>query len=653
MAAEKWVSVFDPVITFSLFFRRAVAVLILSLLMDCPICFESTSGLVAGPCGHGVCVKCTDPLFFMQGRARSTTTAPEFIPTLGKCPLCRQLLRYGDLKHVFDDDKDESRTQPHHDNNTVAFPSDPMDERVRDAVYAGPMGVGWASIHMFEPVATTEEEEEGEHHPNESATTTCSYILKDDSRLVLTDPQFHRATQTISFRLLGRRHHNDDGATAATTTAREDEGLAVFSFSDNYSFIARGLLLLPCEIHPSCVDGIWQRRRIDSNDDNDGNGMLLLLFNRQCVVQQDDTAGDCLGSFRVEETDDVDDLSSMRVIFTLLPEAVLAHPEFLGRPITTGGGTSGGGVVYDRENVWIARVQMTTTTATGAAVQPRPQNRRTSPPLPLGTCLRWQRSFGGERVHEEWILVDNTAVVLGNNGGSSSSSENTVPVPISGRDGQLYWRLDAPGPAIPIYHPNTLAENVFCQNGRIGLASYHFVMAEPTTSVAPDAGMMAAYISYEHSLAATKWPPLDNGRPIPSRMYFTNVEIMITTTKPDPVVLFLGTIDWMGTCGTTWNGATRWTYDIRFDCKFQCVVGGAVRSFEPDDIDEDNAMIMSEFGTDLVYINAAVYSGNDTTRHQFRDNMDHIRSSNDASTATVAALERALRRPAQPPSFLS
>jgi hypothetical protein len=64
--------------------------------------------------------------------------AAEFIPTLGKCPLCRQFLLYGDLKYV--------------DTLEDAFPGDPPDDMLLDAVYVGnPMGIGWSSIHLFEP----------------------------------------------------------------------------------------------------------------------------------------------------------------------------------------------------------------------------------------------------------------------------------------------------------------------------------------------------------------------------------------------------------------------------------------------------------------------------------------------------------------------
>jgi hypothetical protein len=624
--------------------------------MDCPICFESSSatGHVAGSCGHGVCVKCAGQLFLEDagGRLRSTTAVAEFIPTLGKCPLCRQFLLYGDLKYV--------------DTLADAFPGDPPDDMLLDAVYVGnPMGIGWTSIHLFEPAEARRPLLNGAIQPWSSSS---SYILKGDSFLALTDPKFYRGTNTISFRIRCASTRALAAAaiaaaataaaahvaatTAATTTTTE--GRAVLSFSDNYSFISRGILLLP--FTTSRLDGIWKRCN---------NGTQLLMFNLSCVVHNSDVR--CrLGSFRVDDGGNV-------VFLEVRHQAIVSHPEF-------GDYSSEDHRVPIRDDVWTAHVE----------TAPPPDQQ----PLPLGTRLCWRR-IGSALVHDEWILVDaNRDMILSRTRlgqqqqqqqHSDSDNNTTRRMPISGRDGQLYWRLDAPGPAFPVYNAHALAGNVFCQNGRIGLASYHFETTAAETyveqhgssaSCLPNIIVTAAYISYEHSIAATKWPPLDNGRPIPARMYFTN--IMIT----DGGTVFRGTIDWMGTHHTTWNNASCWTYEIRFDAKFQCVVGGAVRFSEHNnsghDDDDDNAAVfgrsvvpqqqqqqeqqnavLSEFGTDLVYINAAVYSGADddtpateTTRRPQPFSVDHIQSCG-ASAQTILALQRALQHPAQPHSFLS
>jgi hypothetical protein len=233
----------------------------------------------------------------------------------------------------------------------------------------------------------------------------------------------------------------------------------------------------------------------------------------------------------------------------------------------------------------------------------------------------------------------------------------------------------------------------------MGLVSYHFetttttaaaaaLNVEPASSAAASASssssslsndnmvVTAAYISYEHSAAVTIWPPLDNGRPIPARMYLTNIELT------DDGTVFRGTIDWMGTHHTTWGNTTIWTYEIRFDDKFQCVVGGVVRcrflssehncNSGHDDDDDDvgvgvpqqqqqqsqQDVVVSEFGPDLVYLNAAVYSytdddhDDDDTRRQQQFSVDHIQSCG-ATAPTILALQSALQRPAKPHSYLS
>jgi hypothetical protein len=180
------------------------------------------------------------------------------------------------------------------------------------------------------------------------------------------------------------------------------------------------------------------------------------------------------------------------------------------------------------------------------------------------------------------------------------------------------------------------------------MASYHFETTTTTSAAAApnvehnssaaataaslpnDVVVTSSYISYEHSLAATEWPPLDNGRPIPARMYFTNIEMSEGGT------VFRSTIDWMGTHHTTWANTTcgSYRYEIRFDSKFQCVVGGAIRCRGPFSSEHNNSghddnddgvppqqqqqqqqdVVLSEFGSvNLVYINAAVYSHADDT----------------------------------------
>jgi hypothetical protein len=147
---------------------------------------------------------------------------------------------------------------------------------------------------------------------------------------------------------------------------------------------------------------------------------------------------------------------------------------------------------------------------------------------------------------------------------------------------------------------NSFWGNIFCQQFMIGLASYHFVK-KPDVEGRDDGAI--AYICYDHKMTSA-WPPLDNGRPIPSRVFFRNI------SSPDPYT-FRGSICWYEDYQTTWNGCSRWDYEMKFDTTFVCIRSGTVHSISmsPDDENESEAgivSIMSKFGVELNYINAGV-----------------------------------------------
>lgn len=129
--------------------------------------------------------------------------------------------------------------------------------------------------------------------------------------------------------------------------------------------------------------------------------------------------------------------------------------------------------------------------------------------------------------------------------------------------------------------------NVFCQALTVGMASYHFL----------EDGS-GAYISYEHERTSV-WPHLDNGRPIPSRISFSE-----TSYDPDSArKVFRGKIDWEGTHRTTWNGSRWWRYEIVFADDFSCIIGGAVYTQQNH---TDSESCMSRFGEDLIYLNCGL-----------------------------------------------
>jgi hypothetical protein len=138
---------------------------------------------------------------------------------------------------------------------------------------------------------------------------------------------------------------------------------------------------------------------------------------------------------------------------------------------------------------------------------------------------------------------------------------------------------------LPTYNPLSVWGNVFCQVLTVGMASYHFL----------DDGTERAYISYEHERTSV-WPHLDNGRPIPSRIFFTE------TRYDSEQKIFRGKIDWEGTHQSTWNGSRFWRYEIRFANDFSCIIGGNVLATQ---IGRDESE-MSRFGSDLIYLNCGM-----------------------------------------------
>lgn len=147
--------------------------------------------------------------------------------------------------------------------------------------------------------------------------------------------------------------------------------------------------------------------------------------------------------------------------------------------------------------------------------------------------------------------------------------------------------------------PNTFWGNIYCQQLLIGLASYHFVKKPNSDGIGRD-NSAVAYISHDHKLACV-WPPLDNGRPMPSRVFFRNINC------PDDHT-FRGSICWYDDFQTTWNGASRFDYELKFDSAYFCIRAGTVHAVRMNHNASKSAAVykLSTFGTDQDYINAGI-----------------------------------------------
>ena len=150
--------------------------------------------------------------------------------------------------------------------------------------------------------------------------------------------------------------------------------------------------------------------------------------------------------------------------------------------------------------------------------------------------------------------------------------------------GFIYRRHQRSPREPPTYNRESLWGNVFCQQFKVGLASYHFLT--------PEKGV---YMSYEHP-ATGDWPCLDNGTPVPSQVHFHDVHVNGTT--------FRGRILWEQDYGATWHNMSEWVYEMEFDIKFLSIIGGRVMCRE---VGNSSLVERSEYGEHLVYVNASLF----------------------------------------------
>ena len=123
---------------------------------------------------------------------------------------------------------------------------------------------------------------------------------------------------------------------------------------------------------------------------------------------------------------------------------------------------------------------------------------------------------------------------------------------------------------------DTIFGSAFLQNGRPGVAAYHFDSIED------------CYISYEN--APSSWK-LANGEKPPARKPFDN-PVWDPATRT-----FTATVDWSA---NAFGGAARWEYTMVFSDDFAFIAGGACRSFDAD----GQSTRVSTFPIQLQYIRA-------------------------------------------------
>lgn len=210
-----------------------------------------------------------------------------------------------------------------------------------------------------------------------------------------------------------------------------------------------------------------------------------------------------------------------------------------------------------------------------------------------------------------------------------------------GQDKMLYQRYQEDGndensmattSGIPKHYKESLWGNVFCKRLYTGSASYHFLSPEQ------------AYVSYEHA-SCSDLPPLDDDTPLPTRVMFSH---MVWDEEERKLT---ARVEWEEQFGTSWNDNVRWKLEMWFDSEFMVILKGGIqcewcverrarsrppsrvnpnrpppvpiyvppptpnedeekaeeeKAAEEDDAQRNEEWIMSGYGHDQLYINAAM-----------------------------------------------
>ncbi|KAL3934515.1 MAG: hypothetical protein SGBAC_009780 [Bacillariaceae sp.] len=142
-----------------------------------------------------------------------------------------------------------------------------------------------------------------------------------------------------------------------------------------------------------------------------------------------------------------------------------------------------------------------------------------------------------------------------------------VPVPRvivfgSGQDKMLYQQYQEDGSdvstGIPKYNGDSLWGNVFCKRLYTGSASYHFLSPENS------------YVSYEHP-SCSSLPSLDDDTPLPTRVKFSNMTFDAEERKLN------ARVEWEEQFGTSWNDNVRWKLEMWFDSEYMVILKGGIQ----------------------------------------------------------------------------
>jgi hypothetical protein len=488
--------------------------------LQCPVCLEShpEEELAQGRCAHSFCVPCLEMVLRAEGTTAVSMPMWEpkeahlSVPTLGRCPICRTDMNLMEIQNA----KTGERL---YEKDYNILESSPL----KDQIYV-PFGranmVGLQSFHFAKDSNMHDSQGRPLPYINFEGSIRRSpekWILQDSNpcpsrKSFEEDCYYHAKSRTFHGKIKFDPPLRDG-------CHRWDLTLA---FAKDFRFIASGILV---ERHDLVVaqnaSELSSVKALDTNRCQfplDGNWIATRKL-------QDGTIG------RIN-------ISVERNSFRQGPRGSVLHITFQDPT---------------RPCIYWPNSPMIETSVSGANLKVEPNGPEvggkifweTTNPLDPDFIRRtiWTRVSVGEPLPPRVIQFG------------------------SGDNRRLYMRLEAGQPessTIPSYNRISIWGNVFVRakarphTPAVGRLSYHFISPE-----------QGAYISYEHP-ACRQLPKLDDGSPLPPRVYFHNFSF-------DPAKrTFQGMIEWEEDLGSSWTDNVRWKCDMTFDSDFTCIISGGI-----------------------------------------------------------------------------
>jgi hypothetical protein len=457
-------------------------------------------------CHHACCVLCWDHVLLAH---------PSVTTMYGSCPLCQGPVSHFDLV-LHDNSSKSGSTEMASATSTATLP-----EELHSAIFAICEGIGWGSFHFPAAAATAASNQSPSSLPYLARSRGEEDGAIVHEKIVFLSTAYHAPTHTWQ-------------GIAATTPDMLRRIL--LTFSDDYGHVTWGAIVNENNSNAvgNSMDGVWTVQYKNEQGERMVQDVDIIEGNFQ-DYRTTNGGGRSNSNNNNNNTSRPHERWCQIVIVILSPLAGAADDEGDdGREeeesakfcVTINGhafdqGTAVASLQMPRKHCRLTATTATTTTTTNKEEEEEDVddtifdwNAHPEGPVEIGSKVVFQWKNSTKDLHT-WI------------------QKTPLPPPASqillGRaSGQELCRVEKTytlgcWQASPVYHPNALHGNVFCQTYKVGVASYHFVLIQAadndaTTATSTDEPHRA-YISYEHR-AMARWPPLDDGRPLPARVPF-------------------------------------------------------------------------------------------------------------------------------------